>query len=289
MISIDNLKHFVAVVENQGVIRGAEKLFISASSVTRSIQQIEAELGKPLFDRVSRTVNLNQEGMRFYERARELLYQYALLLNEEDRTGELRGHYKIGASHFLSEALLCDIVQKVTTKNKKTSIEVYSFDSNVLVKKIHEGEVDLGFSFSPKISEAMDFKKIHEGQLRLCASKKHPLIGKPFSDLRKELSHYRAIIHRPSESIDRCDNHPMFTKFKIKPPIQVYWDSDYFALGLLARSDFWSMLPDYVLRLRGDVTPFAHPKDWEAPYEIDMLWNKRKSMGELKDAILALL
>lgn len=289
MITIENLKHFVAVVENQGVIRASEKIFISASSVTRSIQQIESEIGKPIFDRVSRTVTLNQEGMRFYDKARELLYQYALLLHAEDVGGELRGHYRIGASHFLSEHLLCDLVAKLTTKFKKASIEVYSFDSHILMKKLQDGEVDLGFSFSPKISESIEYKVIHKGQLRLCASKKHPLMAKPFSELKKELNEYPAIIHRPSESIDRCDNHPMFGKFKIMPSIQVYWDSDFFALGLLTRGDYWSMLPDYVLKSRTDVTAFKHPEDWNAPYEIDMVWNKRKSVADLKDAVLALL
>jgi hypothetical protein len=69
----------------------------------------------------------------------------------------------------------------------------------------------------------------------------------------------------------------------------VYWDSDFFALGLLARGDCWSLLPDYVLRSRDDVTPFAHPKDWQAPYTIALLWNRRKSVGQLKGAVLALL
>jgi len=289
MITIDNLKHFVAVVENQGVTRASEKIFISASSVTRSIQQIEAELGKPLFDRVSRSISLNQDGMRFYERARELLYQYALLLHEENVSGDLKGHYRIGASHFLCDNFLCELIFKLTTRYRNASIEVYSFDSQVLVKKIHEGEIDLGFSFSPKISEAMEFRKIHEGQLRLCASANHPLMDKPFTVVKKELHRYSAIIHRPSESIDRCDNHPMFARFKIEPSIQIYWDSDSFALGLLARSEYWSMLPDYVVESRKDVVPLQHPDNWKAPYEIDMLWNRRKSVNELKDAVIALL
>lgn len=286
MITIENLKHFVAVVENKGVIRAAEKIFISASSITRSIQQIESDIGKPLFDRVSRNVNLNQEGSRFYERARELLYQYALLLHEDNRDGDLRGHYRIGASHFLCENILCDLVNKLTAKHKHATMEIYSFESHILIKKLHQGEIDLGISFSPKPSEIIESKRIYTGQLRLCASKQHPLATKPFSQVRKEISNYPAIIHRPTESLDRCDNHPMFTKFKIAPNIQVYWDSDYFALGLLKRSESWSMVPDFILKHTQDVVALKHPDDWDAPYQIDMVWNKRKSVTDLRDAVL---
>ena len=289
MITLENLKHFVAVVENQGVIRASEKIFISASSVTRSVQQIEAELEKPVFDRVSKTLTLNQEGMRFYEKARGLLNQYALLLHQEAVNTDLRGHYRIGASHFLGEHLLADLVQKFTAKFKRASIEVYSFDSQILVKKIHDGEIDIGFSFSPRVSEAVESKEIYRGQLRLCAFRNHPLIAKPFLQVKKELANYPAIIHRPSDSIDRCDNHPMFSKFQIVPSIQVYWDSDFFASALLARSESWSMLPDYILKHRKDVVAFKHPNDWDAPYDIAMLWNRRKSVSELRDAVIALL
>jgi len=289
MITIDNLKHFVAVVENKGVIRAAEKIFISASSITRSIQQIEGALDKPLFDRISRNVQLNQEGARFYEKARLLVDQFGLLLNEDKSEGKISGHYRIGASHFLCESIISDLVHKLVTKFDKITIEIFSFDSHVLIKRIHEGEVDLGFSFSPKPSEATEVKKIYGGQLRLCVSKQHPLAMMPFSQVRKEISSYPAIIHRPSESIERCDNHPMFSKFKIVPNIQVYWDSDYFALGLLKQSQSWSMLPDYVINRSKDIVALTHPDDWEAPYEIGIVWNKRKSVSDIRDAVLDLL
>lgn len=135
----------------------------------------------------------------------------------------------------------------------------------------------------------MEYKKLHAGQLRLCASKKHPLIAKAFNQVRKELAHYPAIIHRPTESVERCDNHPMFGKFQITPPIQVYWDSDFFALGVLSQSEYWSLLPEYVLAASKDVVAFKHPADWHAPYEIGMLWNKRKSVEDLKEVVLEIL
>jgi hypothetical protein len=40
MITNENLECFCAVVENKGVIKASEKLFISVGSVTRSVQII---------------------------------------------------------------------------------------------------------------------------------------------------------------------------------------------------------------------------------------------------------
>jgi DNA-binding transcriptional LysR family regulator len=288
-ISLENLKHFVAAVENQGVIRASEKVFISPSSITRSIQQIESEVGHPLFDRVGRTLTLNQEGRRFPQKARDLIHQYALLLHPGLPDGELRGHYRIGASHFLCEHLLAGLIASLVERLREATFEVYSFDTMCLLKKLQEGEIDLGFAFSPKSAETIESRPVREGQLLLCANKKHPLMGKSFSAVREQLGDYPAIIHHPVDSIERCDNHPMFRRHQISPSIRVYWDSDYFALALLGRGNYWSMLPDWVIEASKGIAAFRHPGLWSAPYQVMMLWNKRKAVSDLREAATSAL
>ena len=168
MATLDNLRHFTAVVENKGVLKAAEKVYISASSITRSIQLVESRVGFPLFDRVGRTLQLNREGRRFYDRAKAVLGQYEALFHEKDlKTSKLTGHYRLGASHFLSEHILSSIAAEFVRKYPAASFEVFSLDSHILMKKLHSGEIDMGIVFSPKPSDTLESLDIHSRLLRV--------------------------------------------------------------------------------------------------------------------------
>ncbi|MEO8703489.1 MAG: LysR family transcriptional regulator [Kofleriaceae bacterium] len=64
---------FVRVVETGGFTRAAEALGLPASSVSRSVSKLEADLGITLLERTTRKVSLTDAGRAFFERAREAL------------------------------------------------------------------------------------------------------------------------------------------------------------------------------------------------------------------------
>lgn len=61
-INLRHLRTFTAVAAAGSIAAAAESLFRVASAVTRSIGDLEAALGRPLFDRVARGVALNAYG-----------------------------------------------------------------------------------------------------------------------------------------------------------------------------------------------------------------------------------
>lgn len=290
MYTIDNLRHFIAVLENDGVLRAAEKLFISPSSITRSIQQLEETLGSPLFDRIGRKIKINRSGKKFYDKAKRVVGDFDGLFNELNLSPLLIGHYRIGASHFLCEYFVPKFITHLVKKHPRATFEITSFDSQVLLGKIKKGEVDFGFSFSPRSSDILISDTFRKGNMYLCTRKNHPLVGIKAEEVMEKIAQYPAIIHRPSDSVERCDDHPMFRKHKIVPQIQIYWDSDGFAVESLKQSDSWSMLPDIVIDSSVQIKKLNHPSDWKAPYEIALIWHKSHDpelrsivMGELKN------
>lgn len=287
MITIENLRHFLAVVDHHGVNRAAEHLFISSSSLTRSIQMIETDKKVSLFNRVGRTLSLTREGEALFQEAREVVSKFDALLSEHTLKGpDLSGHYLIGASHFLTKYLLPEKLNRISQQFKNATFGIYSFDSSILIKKIHLGEIDFGISFGLKTENVVESELLSSGQLYLCTRKDHPLAQMSFAEVKKKISSYPAVMHRPVDSFDRCDNHPVYKEHGIKPNIQLYWDSDFFALDVLAKSDSWSLMPQVVIDSDPRVVKLAHPKNWDAPYEIKLLWNSRKSNEVLKKAFL---
>jgi DNA-binding transcriptional LysR family regulator len=274
-ITLDNIRHFQAVVRFQNLNLAAEKINISPSAVSRSIKIIEDDLSYPLFSRTGRNIVLNSEGVRFHEKSLALMENYDSLFTETQRK-EFSGTYKIGASHWLASKILAEKLDDISKKNGQVKFEIFSFDSHLAVLKVLSGDLDMALCFSPKThSELMSFE-IHSGTLVLCAGRNHPLVSKNANHVLKEINQHHAIIHKENDLILSCDDHPMFLEHDIMPKFKFFWDSDLIAIELLKSGRYWSMIPDIIIEKEKSILPLELPKKWNAPYTINMIVHKDK-------------
>ena len=72
-MEIHQLEYLIAVAEEGGFTRAAEKLLIAQPSLSQQIKKLEQEVGQPLFDRLPRGVVLTEAGQRLLEYARRVL------------------------------------------------------------------------------------------------------------------------------------------------------------------------------------------------------------------------
>lgn len=65
-MNLTGLKYFVSVASLGSVTEAAKRAFVSESAISKTIKQLEEEIGVKLFDRQGRTIKLNQQGKVFY-------------------------------------------------------------------------------------------------------------------------------------------------------------------------------------------------------------------------------
>ena len=72
-LSLDLLRGFVVAARHLSFTRAAQELFVTQSAISREIRTLEAQIGKPLFRRVHRALQLTRAGEELYRATNEAL------------------------------------------------------------------------------------------------------------------------------------------------------------------------------------------------------------------------
>ena len=170
-MELKNLRTFQAVVDQGSYQKAADGLGYTQSTVTAHIQQLEEELGVPLFERTGRRMVLTQVGERALAQARELLAA-ADRLAQLGRAGyELSGTLRVD----MAETLLCYKTQTVIQTFRKLAPQVRliirSRNCLDIVENVRSGVCDLGVGYDMDWSrDALEVETMGEYEVILLAS-----------------------------------------------------------------------------------------------------------------------
>ena len=73
MIETRLLHYFLAVAREQNITKAAQSLFISQSTLSKQMMDLEKQLGRQLFIRGKRKITLTEDGIFLRNRAREIM------------------------------------------------------------------------------------------------------------------------------------------------------------------------------------------------------------------------
>ncbi|AEV95800.1 LysR family transcriptional regulator [Pediococcus claussenii] len=144
---------FTTVVEQGTFNQAAALLNVTPSAVSHSINQLEIELGFPIFIRNRTGVSLTPDG-------RKILPIIQSILNTEDRLRQVAnniigvntGKIRIGAFSSVSTNWLPEIIQRFKKEYPEIEIELVQGGFNDIAERVRLGTIDIGFSLLP-ISE----------------------------------------------------------------------------------------------------------------------------------------
>ncbi|MGV9678501.1 LysR family transcriptional regulator [Nocardia sp. NPDC003482] len=158
-MELRHLRYFVAVAEQLHFGRAAEQLFVTQSTLSVQIRQLEDEVGGPLFLRTSRSVQLTDAGRLFHEQARRVLEQAdrALRSARESVRGE-SGSLRIGFSGYAAySGLLPTDLRAFHDRHPRVEIDVRELSPGGVADELRRGTIDLGYTphFGPEHIEAL--------------------------------------------------------------------------------------------------------------------------------------
>lgn len=107
-MELRHLRYFTVVAEELHFTRAAARLGIGQPPLSQQIQQLEREIGTPLFLRLPRGVELTEAGAQFQEDARAILLNAERAIDTARRLGRgERGAITVGFTASAVSTLTC--------------------------------------------------------------------------------------------------------------------------------------------------------------------------------------
>lgn len=167
-MDLRHLHTLVVLAEELHYGRAARRLHVVQSAVSRTVQDLEQEVGALLFRRTQRRVELTAAGAALVRRSREILADAARAAAEcravsEGKLGRLRvAICGVSGLGYLPEAL-----RAFAAMNPAVEIELSRRGSAELAAALAEGRLDVAFSHTPLDDDAVVIEPILSE--RLCA------------------------------------------------------------------------------------------------------------------------
>lgn len=144
MFDFRQMRCFIAVARQLNFNRAADELHVTQPALTRTIKQLEEELGVVLFERTTRSVRLTVPGQAFYQEAVHLQekMESAYQAVRQAALG-LQGRLTIG---FVTTAILCDLKRMIYEYRKLfPSVELILREMPIgeLLENLYSNSLDL--------------------------------------------------------------------------------------------------------------------------------------------------
>lgn len=146
-MEIEQLQYFKTVATMQHMTRAAEVLAISQPALSKSIANIEQNLGVPLFNREGRSIYLNRFGELFLQSVNVILDEYDRIREEfEDIIKPGSGEVSFGFIHTLGMEIVPELIASTSEAFPNMQFSLTQATSLSLLKRLEEGAIDLCLS-----------------------------------------------------------------------------------------------------------------------------------------------
>ncbi|WP_127529902.1 LysR family transcriptional regulator [Paenibacillus kobensis] len=145
------LQYFLTVARTEHMTEAAQSLHVTQSSLSKTIQRLEEDLGVPLFDRTGRRLRLNEFGRRFLLRAERALFELEQGKQEmNDLSSPENGCIELAVT---TASTLPQLLREFRAKRPNVQFHVQMVRTQKMAALLHRGEVDFCLS-SPPIEDS---------------------------------------------------------------------------------------------------------------------------------------
>ncbi|WIA60425.1 LysR substrate-binding domain-containing protein [Stenotrophomonas sp. BIO128-Bstrain] len=241
-MELRHLRCFLAVAEELHFARAAERLHIEQSPLSRTIKELEEDLGEQLFVRTSRSTRLTRAGKLLMAHVPRIFtaLQQARESVKAAANG-FHGQLRIALSDGITPSRLPTLLALCRQEEPEVEIRLFEVPLSQQLKGLHDDLYDVGFAQSDEVGEGIVAEAVWSDQLMVAVPARHPLLKHKRIPL-EEMLRYPLVLCDPlacegharqvERVLRRADLEPLIAERVASCDLMMALVSAGFALGL---------------------------------------------------------
>jgi DNA-binding transcriptional LysR family regulator len=173
-MTLEQLRIFVAVAEQEHVTRAAQRLNLTQSATSAAIAALEERYATLLFDRIGRNIRLTDAGRQFLPEARAVLARAGVAETTlADFAGLKRGRIAIAASQTAGNYWLPPLLFRFRKQHPGIALELTIGNTEQVAGWVEAARADIGFVEGEVDAPALSIQPVVEDELVLVVGARH--------------------------------------------------------------------------------------------------------------------
>lgn len=170
------MRTFVVLAEELHFGRAAHRLGTAQPAVSKTLKDIEAEIGTRLLDRSNRKVALTSGGRAFLASARQALH-HADIAVRSARAGLQNGveRLRLGLSIGAAQPCVGELVARFKAANPIAEMTIAEVDELTLASKLAMGEIDAAIAWDASVPPGLHTRPVFTVPMAVLVAHDHPL------------------------------------------------------------------------------------------------------------------
>jgi DNA-binding transcriptional LysR family regulator len=167
------LEVFLAAAHFQNITRAAESLAMSQSAASSALKDIESQFDLPLFDRIGKRLQLNEQGRLIRPKAEQLIEQ-AKELERVMAQHKDAGHLKVGATLTIGNYLAVKTMAELMQVQPDAEVSLEVANTSKIGQKVLNFEIDIGMIEGELQHPDLELIPWLDDELTVFCSPEHP-------------------------------------------------------------------------------------------------------------------
>ena len=290
-MKLSQLRNFTAVVEAGAVRQAAKILNLSQSSVTKSIQQLEADLGVELLHRGAHGVAATEAGKALFARIKTVEAELRHARNDiETIQGAGVGEIRVSASPSVATGLLPRAVIAFQRTHPRVTFHILEGVYPDMLPAIRTGDLDLAICLVPgrPRDDSLSFISLIKDRLVPAVRADHPMLGRRKLRLEDLIGLDWIIYRRSHTGLDVFEQ--TFIANRLEPPKSTIECTSFAcALALVENGDYITLVPSQIFagnRTTPSIAPILLDSPMQ-PWQVVAISRARHELSAVCQVFLA--
>ena len=150
MITLKQINYALSIQKNLHFKKAADECFVSPSTLSNAIHEMEAQLGTQIFERDNKKVIVTRSGEEILKKAKEIKIQMQDIYKYKENNDSIaNSSISIGIIPTIGPYFLPLILPALREKFPKMNLKIIEDQSSQLVTKVKDGDLDMAILALP--------------------------------------------------------------------------------------------------------------------------------------------